>query len=319
MDTKLKENEVYKCIFKYKKLTSDQKKLVRLKGFNYAQSRIITFDKYFELNPYCDINPYKQNLNNNFDKNYFDAFFNRFLTIRPFTKVYYFDESSKYLIQLLKNFKNESSICDYIYSKIDIVTTIFNNTELETLHILNNIEKNIDKELFKLIDFNNNYFIRYYLLNEKSFHCLINKYIAFYLETHIDDVYNLPQNNDPFKNKLIKNIVQFHVNSLKIRNNLTIQHYCISFYINYLNLNYNFLKNNLIKFEIARYGKHSGTILDRIIDYYSILLMKNNKQFNHYNELYTKICGNIEVYNYNETSLSNGVYSIIEHFYNIKN
>ena len=319
MDTKLKENEVYKCIFKYKKLTSDQKKLVRLKGFNYAQSKIITFDKYFELNPYCDINPYKQNLNNNFDKIFFDAFFKRFLTIRPFTKVYYFDESSKYLIQLLKNFKNESSICDYIYSKVDIVSTFRINTELETLNILNSIEKNIDKELFKLIDFNNNYFIKYYLLNEKSFHCLINKYIAFYLETHINDVYNLPQNNDPFKNKLIKNIVQFHVNSLKIRNYLTMQHYCICFYINYLNLNYNFLKNNLIKFEIARYGKYSGTILDRIIDYYSVLLINNNKQFYQYNKLYTKICGNIEVYNYNETSLSNGVYSLIEHFYNIKN
>ena len=68
MDTKLKENEVYKCIFKYKKLTSDQKKLVRLKAFNYTESNIITFEKYFELNPYYDINPYKQNLNNNFDK-----------------------------------------------------------------------------------------------------------------------------------------------------------------------------------------------------------------------------------------------------------
>ena len=49
MHTKLKENALYKCLFKYRKLTSDQKKLVRLKGFNYAQSRIITFDKYFEL------------------------------------------------------------------------------------------------------------------------------------------------------------------------------------------------------------------------------------------------------------------------------
>ena len=36
MHTKLKENELYKCLFKYRKLTSDQKKLVRLKGFNYA-------------------------------------------------------------------------------------------------------------------------------------------------------------------------------------------------------------------------------------------------------------------------------------------
>ena len=70
---------------------------------------------------------------------------------------------------------------------------------------------------------------------------------------------------------------------------------------------------------MARYGKYSGTILDRIIDYYSVLLINNNKQFYQYNKLYTNICGNIEAYNYNETSLSNGVYSVIEHFYNIKN
>ena len=86
-----------------------------------------------------------------------------------------------------------------------------------------------------------------------------------------------------------------------------------------MNLNYNYLKSNIIKFELARYGKYSGTILDRIIDHYMILLINNNKNYNYYYNIYTNICGNIEVYNYNQNTLSNGIYSIIEYFYKNKN
>ena len=230
MNSELNENELYKCIFKYKKLTTDQKKLVRLKGYNYTESNIITFNKYFELNPYCDLNPYRQKLELCFDKKLFDVFINRYLQIRPFTKIDYFDESIKYIILLLKNYKNDTSICDYIYSKLEIINTFCQNKNIDTLNILQDISNKIDKDIYKLIDINNNFFIKYYLLNENSFHCIINNYISYYLETHINNIYNLPQSTNLFKNKLINNIVQIYINSLHIRNNLTIQHYCICFF-----------------------------------------------------------------------------------------
>ena len=199
-------------------------------------------------------------LENKINNKIFDGLTKKLLIYVSFLIIHEFYHISYFLVILKQLFMNDNYLIGL--SKYNLFLE-----ELRTYIIfLNNRMTKIKKDMFKKIPY---YFTRFnYIINEYDIipFCYVEKTIS-----------RINQNINDEKELLRVNNLFFETKSI-----LRKSYYYYLLYVDDLTIQNQYLKSQIIKMELARYCKISGTVLDYIIYFYMDCYKTNQKEINNY-------------------------------------
>ena len=199
-------------------------------------------------------------LENKINNKIFDGLTKKLLIYVSFLNIHEFYHISYFLVILKQLFMNDNYLIGL--SKYNLFLE-----ELRTYIIfLNNKMIKIKKDMFKKIPY---YFTRFnYIINEYDIipFCYVEKTIS-----------RINQNINDEKELLRVNNLFFETKSI-----LRKSYYYYLLYVDDLTIQNQYLKSQIIKMELARYCKISGTVLDYIIYFYMDCYKTNQKEINNY-------------------------------------
>ena len=199
-------------------------------------------------------------LENKINNKIFDGLTKKLLIYVSFLNIHEFYHISYFLVILKQLFMNDNYLIGL--SKYNLFLE-----ELRTYIIfLNNRMIKIKKDMFKKIP---HYFTRFnYIINEYDIipFCYVEKTIS-----------RINQNINDEKELLRVNNLFFETKSI-----LRKSYYYYLLYVDDLTIQNQYLKSQIIKMELARYCKISGTVLDYIIYFYMDCYKTNQKEINNY-------------------------------------